>query len=72
MKINMVLGISLVSALGGFLFGYDWVVIGGAKLFYERCFEITQLPGLQGFAVSSALIGCIPGALEEIKKSHQP
>lgn len=64
MKINLryVLGISLVSALGGFLFGYDWVVIGGAKPFYERFFEITQLPGLQGLAMSSALIGCIGGA----------
>jgi sugar porter (SP) family MFS transporter len=63
-KINLryVLGISLVSALGGFLFGYDWVVIGGAKPFYERFFEITQLPGLQGLAMSSALIGCIGGA----------
>jgi len=63
-KINLryVLGISLVSALGGFLFGYDWVVIGGAKPFYERFFEISQFPGLQGLAMSSALIGCIGGA----------
>ena len=58
-----ILGISLVAALGGFLFGYDWVVIGGAKFFYERYFEITQIPHLQGIAMSSALIGCIPGAL---------
>ncbi len=64
-KLNLkyVLGISLVSALGGFLFGYDWVVIGGAKPFYERFFEISQNPGLQGLAMSSALIGCIPGAI---------
>ncbi len=64
MKFNLryVLGISLISALGGFLFGYDWVVIGGAKPFYERFFEIVQFPGLQGLAMSSALIGCIGGA----------
>jgi len=63
MKINLryVIGISLISALGGFLFGYDWVVIGGAKPFYERFFEISQLPGFQGLAMSSALIGCIGG-----------
>lgn len=58
-----ILGISLVAALGGFLFGYDWVVVGGAKFFYERFFEISQIPHLQGIAMSSALIGCIPGAL---------
>ncbi len=64
MKFNIryVLGISLVSALGGFLFGYDWVVIGGAKPFYERFFELVHLPGLQGLAMSSALIGCVGGA----------
>ena len=32
--------ISLVSAFGGLLFGYDWVVIGGAKPFYEAYLEI--------------------------------
>jgi len=58
-----IIGITLVSAMGGFLFGYDWVVIGGAKPFYERFFEITQSPNLQGWAMSSALIGCLFGAL---------
>jgi len=62
-NIRYIFTISLVSALGGFLFGYDWVVIGGAKFFYERFFEITQIPHLQGIAMSSALLGCIPGAL---------
>ncbi len=55
--------ICLVAAMGGLLFGYDWVVIGGAKPFYEPCFEITRSPGWQGFAMSSALIGCIFGAM---------
>lgn len=58
-----ILSISMVSALGGLLFGYDWVVIGGAKPFYERFFEISDLPSLQGWAMSSALIGCILGAV---------
>jgi SP family sugar porter-like MFS transporter len=49
-------------ALGGLLFGYDWVVIGGAKPFYERYFELNS-PSLQGWAMSCALIGCLVGAV---------
>ena len=56
-----VLFLSVVSAMGGLLFGYDWVVIGGAKPFYERYFDITSSPTLQGFAMSSALFGCLIG-----------
>lgn len=55
--------IALISAMGGFLFGYDWVVIGGAKPFYEQFFGIADAPALQGWAMSSALIGCLVGAL---------
>ncbi len=62
-----ILSISLVSALGGLLFGYDWVVIGGAKPFYERFFAITNQSSLQGWAVSCALIGCIAGAVSSGK-----
>lgn len=54
--------ICLVAACGGLLFGYDWVVIGGAKPFYEAYFNITD-PVLIGWAMSSALIGCIFGAI---------
>ncbi|HAM09625.1 MAG TPA: MFS transporter [Bacteroidales bacterium] len=57
-----VLFLSIVSAMGGLLFGYDWVVIGGAKPFYERYFEITSSATYQGFAMSSALFGCLIGA----------
>lgn len=57
------LSICLVAALGGLLFGYDWVVIGGAKPFYELYFQITDSPALQGWAISSALVGCISGAI---------
>ena len=58
-----IFGISMVSAMGGLLFGYDWVVIGGAKPFYERFFEIVASPHLQGWAMSSALLGCLMGAV---------
>ena len=34
--------ISLVAAMGGLLFGYDWVVIGGAKPFFEPYFNLTS------------------------------
>lgn len=54
--------ICLVAACGGLLFGYDWVVIGGAKPFYEAYFGITD-PAQSGWAMSSALVGCIFGAL---------
>jgi sugar porter (SP) family MFS transporter len=59
---TFLLSISLVAALGGLLFGYDWVVIGGAKPFYELYFGIANSPALQGWAMSSALVGCVAGA----------
>jgi hypothetical protein len=36
-----------VAALGGLLFGYDWVVIGGAKPFYEMHFGLVPQRHLQ-------------------------
>ncbi len=55
--------ICLVSAMGGLLFGYDWVVIGGAKPFYELYFGIADSPTMQGLAMSVALLGCLIGAM---------
>lgn len=55
--------ISSVSAMGGLLFGYDWVVIGGAKPFYELYFGIADSPSDQGMAMTIALIGCMIGAM---------
>jgi SP family sugar porter-like MFS transporter len=55
--------ICLVSAMGGLLFGYDWVVIGGAKPFYELYFGISDSPLMQGLAMTTALIGCLVGAM---------
>jgi SP family arabinose:H+ symporter-like MFS transporter len=54
--------VSLIAALGGLLFGYDWVVIGGAKPFYEKFFQLHD-PSAQGWAMSCALIGCLMGAV---------
>jgi len=67
--------ICAVAALGGLLFGWDWVVIGGAKPFFEPYFGIAQdvvkdgVPKIEanerlsGWANSCALLGCLIGAL---------
>jgi len=55
--------ISVVAALGGLLFGWDWVVIGGAKPFFERFFHIQDDAALSGWVNSCALIGCLGGSL---------
>ena len=60
---NFTYFICLVSAMGGLLFGYDWVVIGGAKPFYELFFGISDFPLMQGIAMTTALIGCLAGAM---------
>lgn len=54
--------ICLVAAMGGLLFGYDWVVVGGARPFYEPYFGLAS-PSAQGWGASSALLGCLVGAL---------
>ncbi|MGC9940492.1 MAG: sugar porter family MFS transporter [Verrucomicrobiota bacterium] len=54
--------ISAVAAMGGLLFGWDWVVIGGAKQFFQTYFELTTDAQI-GWANSCALIGCLFGAL---------
>ena len=54
--------ITLAAALGGLMFGYDWVVIGGAELFYEKFFKLTSAWQI-GWAMSSALIGALFGAM---------
>src|SRR5689334_10743440 len=54
--------ISIVAAMGGLLFGWDWVVIGGAKPFFQRYFQLTSEAQI-GWANSCALIGCLVGAM---------
>jgi SP family sugar porter-like MFS transporter len=52
----------LVAALGGLLFGYDWVVISGADIFYEKFFNLTSASDI-GWAKGCALMGCLVGSL---------
>jgi len=54
--------ICLVAALGGLMFGYDWIVISGTKPFYERFFVLLTAWG-RGWAMASALVGCLVGAM---------
>jgi MFS transporter, SP family, arabinose:H+ symporter len=54
--------ISLVAALGGLLFGYDWVVIGGTEQFYEAHFGLVGDFEI-GWAMSCALLGCLIGSV---------
>ncbi|OBZ16631.1 MFS transporter [Bacillus sp. FJAT-26390] len=52
--------VSIVSALGGLLFGFDTAVVSGAVGFMEDRFDLSKLQ--VGWAVSSLIIGCIVGA----------
>jgi sugar porter (SP) family MFS transporter len=53
--------VSLIAAVGGFLFGYDLAVISGAQLFLQERFQLE--PAQLGFATSSAILGCIIGPI---------
>jgi len=59
--------VALVASMGGFLFGYDLVVIAGALPFLDGYFHLT--PYLKGFAVSSAIFGAITGPLIGLRVS---
>lgn len=52
---------SLTSALAGFLFGFDTVVISGAEKTIQSLWGLS--PGLQGIAMASALYGTVVGSL---------
>jgi sugar porter (SP) family MFS transporter len=60
MKRNLIL-CTLVSAIGGLLFGFDTAVINGAIPFFSEYFGLSD--AMKGWAVSSALLGAIIGAL---------
>jgi len=61
-NLGYVWAVSLVAAMGGLLFGYDWVVIGGAKPFFEKSFGLTTAAEV-GWANSCALVGCLIGSM---------
>ena len=53
--------ITIVSALGGLLFGYDTGVINGAQFYLSKYFELDA--AMKGWVVSSALWACLVGAI---------
>ena len=55
--------IAFVAAIGGFLFGYDLVIISGAQIFLRDYFHLANNPKAYGFAVSCAMIGCMMGPI---------
>jgi len=52
---------SIIVALGGFLFGFDTAVISGVEKHIQELFQLSSFR--HGFAISSALIGTVTGAL---------
>lgn len=54
--------ISIVAALGGFLFGFDTAVISGALAPMISFFGLQNNPALQGWLVSSIILGSVFGA----------
>jgi SP family arabinose:H+ symporter-like MFS transporter len=65
MDFRFVLFASAVTAIGGFLFGYDTAVINGANTFLQAHFNLAPETDslLIGLATASAIIGCVPGAM---------
>ena len=58
---RFLVGVALIAALGGFLFGYDTGIIGGALLFIKEDFKASEFE--QQAIVGSILVGAIVGAI---------
>jgi sugar porter (SP) family MFS transporter len=56
-----IVGISFVSALGGYLFGFDFAVISGALPFLQKQFQLNAY--WEGFATGSLALGAIAGCI---------
>ena len=66
-SVAYLISIVLVAVIGGLLFGYDTAVISGAEkglqAFFENAKDFAYTNAMHGFTTSSALIGCVIGAL---------
>jgi len=69
MNTSLVVGLTFVATLGGLLFGYDTAVISGAVSSIDAYFinplalSETARSSLSGWTISSALVGCVIGAI---------
>ena len=59
----------MAAALGGLLFGYDWVVIGGAKPFFEKYFQLHSEVGGLG---EQLRVAGLPAWVRDFWRSERP
>ncbi|MEO6540316.1 MAG: hypothetical protein ABIN74_04970 [Ferruginibacter sp.] len=62
-----IIGISFISALGGYLFGFEFAVISGALPFLQKEFLLDAY--WEGFATGSFALSAIVGGLEDPKRA---
>jgi sugar porter (SP) family MFS transporter len=60
-NVRYILLISFISAIGGYLFGFDFAVISGALPFLKTAFGLDAY--WEGFTTGSLALGCILGCL---------
>ncbi|HEX4849892.1 MAG TPA: MFS transporter, partial [Puia sp.] len=60
-ELSYVVRVSLIAALGGFLFGFETAVISGAEKTIQNLWSLS--PFWQGFTVASSLIGTVFGSI---------
>ncbi|MEM6767144.1 MAG: sugar porter family MFS transporter [Bacteroidota bacterium] len=60
-NIGVLVFVSAVASLGGFLFGYDTGVINGTQFYFSKYFSLDAVT--KGWVVGSALLGCFAGAI---------
>lgn len=60
-RLSFLFFVTGVTAIGGFLFGYDTAVINGANTYLKAHLGLS--PAQEGLAGASAILGCIPGAM---------
>ena len=73
-SLGFLIRVTFVATLGGFLFGFDTAVISGTIGFLKERFALDAV--MEGWVVSSALVGCIIGAAGagwlSAVRAHQP